>query len=102
MIKSLKIAAVIGLIATGASAQTWWVKAQNGLNVRDSSYSYVIGKVGWSQKLAVQSCSSGWCEISWNGNGGSGWVSSKYLSQSNSHCAQQKTYAPKKKKKVTY
>jgi N-acetylmuramoyl-L-alanine amidase len=77
------IAAIV-LPAATALADTSWTTS--GVNFRSGPGKYydVIGYLPKCAKLETYEYQDGWVEISWEGS--RGWVSGRYLADSNAHC----------------
>lgn len=66
------------------AADKYVVKAENGLNIREtpSSYGQVIDKLNCNAVINVKSIEDGWAKISWNGE--DAYISSQYIARAQS------------------
>ncbi|PTX01957.1 SH3 domain-containing protein [Pararhodobacter aggregans] len=85
MLRNALIAATLALIPAAASAADSWTTA--GVNFRSgpSAYYPVIATLPHCAAITTYEWQDGWVRAEWQG--GYGWLSGRYVSDSNAHCS---------------
>jgi uncharacterized protein YraI len=84
MFRTFTAAALIALTAAPAFAGAAWTT--NGANLRSGpgkAYD-IVGYLPECAKLKTYEYEGSWVKVSWNG--AYGWVTARYISESNGHC----------------
>lgn len=86
MLRTTLLAAIAAIVlpAATALASTSWTTS--GVNFRSGPGSYydLVGYLPKCAKLVIYEYQDGWVLVDWDGS--RGWVSGRYLSDSNAHC----------------
>ncbi|MCB6177791.1 SH3 domain-containing protein [Rhodobacter sp. Har01] len=85
MFRTLATAALIAAtLPAAAMAASHWTTGGVNFRTGPGTYYDVIGYLPKCAALDSYGWQDGWVEISWEGQ--RGWVSGKYLAESNAHC----------------
>lgn len=86
--KIVSAALLAAVLPAAAMAGSSWTTSGVNFRAGPGTYYDVIGYLPHCAKLTTYGYDSGWVEVSWEGQ--RGWVSGKYLAESNSHCGKAK------------
>lgn len=89
--KIVSAALLAAVLPAAAMAGSSWTTSGVNFRTGPGTYYDVIGYLPKCAELTTYGYDNGWVEVSWEGQ--RGWVSAKYLADSNGHCG----YGAKKK-----